>query len=181
MDEKNVAFKKREKIRSKKLSSRVDLTAMVGVSFLLIAFFMLTTAMSRPQSMIIDFPESDYGCDGGCRRYDENRVITILLGDNDEIVYYMGLLNYPIVAPKNIKYGKEGIRKELLMRKKVVLEYSTAIGRPKSGIIVIIKPSKKSNYRNLVDILDEMAITNIDTYTIVNDFTPDEAKLLETK
>ena len=47
--------------------------------------------------------------------------------------------------------------------------------------IVIIKPSKKSNYKNLVDILDEMAIADIQTYVIVNDYTPDETKLLAAK
>jgi hypothetical protein len=37
-------------------------------------------------------------------------------------------------------------------------------------MIVIIKPSKKSNYKK-VDILDEMAISDVPTYTIVNDFS----------
>ena len=48
-------------------------------------------------------------------------------------------------------------------------------------MIVIIKPSKKSNYRNLVDILDEMAITGVPTYAIVNEFTPEESKLIENR
>jgi biopolymer transport protein ExbD len=62
-----------------------------------------------------------------------------------------------------------------------VLEYSAAKGKPKNGIIVIIKPTKKSNYRNLIDILDEMAIVGVETYAIVNEFTPEETKLLEGK
>jgi biopolymer transport protein ExbD len=90
----------------------------------------------------------------------------------------MGLLATPIAGPKEISYGKEGIRKELLKRKKSVLEYT---GKKDKGMIVIIKPSKKSNYRNLVDILDEMAIVDVPTYAIVNDFTPEELKLLEGK
>jgi hypothetical protein len=45
-------------------------------------------------------------------------------------------------------------------------------------MIVIIKPSKKSNYRNLVDVLDEMAITDVPTYAIVNDYSPEEKKLI---
>ena len=51
----------------------------------------------------------------------------------------------------------------------------------KKGLIVLVKASKKSTYRNLVDILDEIAITNVPTYAIVNDFTPEETKLLEGK
>jgi biopolymer transport protein ExbD len=93
------------------------------------------------------------------------------------------LLATPVAggAPKDFVYGKEGIRKELLSRKQSVLAYSTAKGKPKNGMIVIIKPSKKSNYRNLVDILDEMAIVEVPTYAIVNEFTPEEQKLLEGK
>ena len=114
-------------------------------------------------------------------KVDENRTMTIMLGDNNKLVYYMGLLATPIAGPKDITYGKNGIRKELLKRRKSVLEYSAAKGKPKNGIIVIIKPSKKSNYRNLVDILDEMAIVDVPTYAIVNDFSPEEQKLLEGK
>jgi len=48
-------------------------------------------------------------------------------------------------------------------------------------MVVIIKPSKKSNFKNLVDSLDETAIADISTYVIVNDFTPEESKLLALK
>jgi hypothetical protein len=58
----------------------------------------------------------------------------------------MGLLETPIAGPKDISYG-EGVRKELLKRKEEVLAYSTAKGKPDQGMIVIIKPSKKSNYK----------------------------------
>jgi len=93
------------------------------------------------------------------------------------LVRYVGLLATPVSggAPKDFAYGKDGIRKELISRKEAVLQYT---GNKDKGMIVIIKPSKKSNYRNLVDILDEMAIVNVPTYAIVNDFTPEETKLL---
>ena len=83
-----------------------------------------------------------------------------------------------IAGPKDISYGKEGIRKELMKRKISVVEYT---GNKDKGLIVIIKPSKKSNYRNLVDILDEMAIVGVPSNAIVNDFSPEELKLLEGK
>ncbi|MNR56878.1 hypothetical protein D3C85_1775450 [compost metagenome] len=56
-----------------------------------------------------------------------------------------------------------------------------SVGKPKSGVIVIIKPSRKSNFKNLVDILDEMKIAKIDTYAIVDEYTLEESKLLASK
>jgi hypothetical protein len=52
-------------------------------------------------------------------------------------------------------------------------------GLNKEGLIVIIKPTKKATYRNLVDILDEMAICKVPTYAIVNDIPPEEQKLVD--
>ncbi len=169
------------KVRSKKQNSKVDLTAMVDLAFLLITFFMLTTTLSKPQSMSLGLPDKED--DPNKKKdvkVDENRTMTIMLGDNDKIVRYVGLLATPVAggAPKEFTYGKEGIRKEILSRKKSVLAYSTAKGKPKNGIIVIVKPTKKSNYRNLVDMLDEMAIAGVETYAIVPEFSPEEAKLL---
>jgi biopolymer transport protein ExbD len=175
---------KDKKVRSKKQNSKVDLTAMVDLAFLLITFFMLTTTLSKPQSMNLGLPDKE---DDKTKekpiKVDENRTMTILLGENNKLVRYVGLLATPVAggAPKDFVYGKEGIRKELLARKASVLAYSTAKGKPKNGMIVIIKPGKKSNYRNLVDILDEMAIVDVPTYAIVNDFSPEEKKLLEGK
>lgn len=169
------------KVRSKKSGSKVDLTAMVDLAFLLITFFMLTTTLSKPQSMSLGLPDKEDKPDPKNQvKVDENRTMTILLGDNDKLVRYVGLLATPVKggAPKYFSYGKGGIREELLARKKLVLEYT---GNKDKGMIVIIKPSKKSNYRNLVDILDEMAIVDVPTYAIVNDYTPEEKKLLEGK
>ena len=169
------------KVRSKKSGSKVDLTAMVDLAFLLITFFMLTTTLSKSQSMSLGLPDKEDKPDPKNQvKVDENRTMTILLGDNDKLVRYVGLLATPVKggAPKDFSYGKGGIREELLARKKLVLEYT---GNKDKGMIVIIKPSKKSNYRNLVDILDEMAIVDVPTYAIVNDYTPEEKKLLEGK
>ena len=166
------------KVRSKKQNSKVDLTAMVDLAFLLITFFMLTTTLSKPQSMNLGLPDKDPDKDKNKDvKVDENRTMTILLGDNDKLVRYVGLLATPVSggAPKDFDYGKDGIRKELLSRKEAVLQYTR---NKEKGMIVIIKPSKKSNYRNLVDILDEMAIVNVPTYAIVNEFTPEESKLI---
>ncbi|CAM3922966.1 MULTISPECIES: biopolymer transporter ExbD [Flavobacterium] len=176
--------KKGGKVRSQKLNAKVDLTAMVDLAFLLITFFMLTTTLSKPQSMSLGLPDKDPTKDNVDMKVDENRTMTILLGADNKLVYYVGLLATPIGGPKDLAFGRDGIRKELLSRQKSVLAYSAALGKPKNGLIVIIKPSKKSNYKNLIDILDEMAIVGVGdfgNYAIVPEFSPEEQKLLEGK
>ncbi|MWB96349.1 biopolymer transporter ExbD [Flavobacterium sp. GA093] len=170
-----------KKVRSRKLNSRVDLTAMVSVSFLLIIFFMVVGELSKPKMMDFGSPERSCGPDLGCNNPDQTRILTIILDDNDKMITYLGLIDSPVQNPKEIKYGKDGIRKELLSIDKKVHQYSAGMGQPERGVTVIIKPSKKSNYGNLVDILDEMNITGINSYAIIDDFTPKETELLASK
>ena len=166
-----------KKVRSKKSNSKVDLTAMVDLAFLLITFFMLTTSLSKPQSMDLGLPDKDEKVDTDIK-VDQVRTMTIILGDNNKIKWFHGLLDAPEPngKPTDATYGKNGIRAEILKRIKSI---PVATGSPKKGMIVIIKPTKKSTYRNLVDILDEMAICDVPTYAIVNDITPEEMKLVE--
>lgn len=166
---------KGKKVRSKKQDAGVDLTAMVDLAFLLITFFMLTTSLSKPQSMPLAMPDKDPDKKDNVElTVADDRSMTILLGEKNQILWYMGQTSEPLEGPTVEKYGKNGIRKELLSKvKSVVAKY----GDPKKGLIVIIKAAKKSNYRNVVDILDEMAITKVPTYAIV-DITPEDNALL---
>ena len=171
--------KKGGKVRSKKQNSKVDLTAMVDLAFLLITFFMLTTSLSKPQSMNLALPDKQKDEEPTKdMKVDERRTLTIILGENNQIQWFHGLLATPLAGPKADTYGKNGIRKEVL---KLVKEVPQLTGDPKKGLIVIIKPTKKSTYRNLVDILDEMAISGVETSAIVNEITPEELKLVEKK
>jgi biopolymer transport protein ExbD len=171
-----------KKVRSKKLNTKVDLTAMVSVSFLLIIFFMVTIELAKPKVMEYGMSNcNDRYPDVECNKPDENRILTVLLDDNNKMITYMGLLYSPIQNPKKVEYGKNGIRKELLVIDKKVHEYSAEMGKPQIGVTVIIKPSKNSNYGNLVDILDEIKITGIKSYSIIDYYTPEESKLLASK
>lgn len=167
------------KVRSKKQNSKVDLTAMVDLAFLLITFFMLTTSLSKPQSMNLAMPAKDKPEDEKIKPLpvDQRRTVTIILGDNNKMKWYHGLLAEPEPngKPQDAAYGADGIRKVLLERVKSVPQVT---GDAEKGLIVIIKPTKKSNYRNLVDILDEMAICDVKVYAIVNDFSPEENTLV---
>jgi len=46
------------------------------------------------------------------------------------------------------------------------------------GMILLIKPSEESRYKNMVDILDEMNITNMQRYALVP-ITPTDKELIK--
>ena len=169
------------KVRSKKANPSVDLTAMVDLAFLLITFFILTTTLSKPQSMNLAMPDEPKIDDPTPPETPAWRTLTIVLGANDKLAWYSGGLDNPVDGPTVSTYGKAGIRDLIINKKKLVDARNKAGGRDleKEGITVIIKPSEKSNYKNFVDILDEMAITGIKKYATV-DMTDADVKLLET-
>lgn len=167
------------KVRSKKQNSKVDLTAMVDLAFLLITFFMLTTTLSKPQAMDLGLPDKNTDDQPETKiKVDQRRTMTIVLGAKDKIEWFHGLLEAPEPGGKPTKstHGREGIRKEILKR---VASVPQVTGNKDKGLIVIIKPTAKSSYKNLVDILDEMAICSVPTYAIVNDFSPEEKALAD--
>jgi len=157
------------KVRSKKQSTRVDLTAMVDLAFLLITFFMLTTTLAKPQAMDVTMPDKEVKDEQELTVAD-NRTMTILLGANNRLEWYMGLVTNPLTPPQVDNFGRNGIRKALLEYSKKVI---ASTGDPEKGLIVLIKPSDQSNYRNFVDILDEMKVSNITRYAIVEISDPD--------
>ncbi|MEJ7693161.1 biopolymer transporter ExbD [Daejeonella sp.] len=157
------------KVRSKKQSTRVDLTAMVDLAFLLITFFMLTTTLAKPQAMDVAMPDKD-DKDQQELTIADNRTMSILLGANNRVEWYMGLPDNPLTSPQVDNFGRNGIRKALIEQSKKVI---AATGDPEKGLIVLIKPSDQSNYRNFVDILDEMKVSNITRYAIVEITIPD--------
>lgn len=174
--------KKGGKVRSKKSNPGVDLTAMVDLAFLLITFFILTTTLSKPQSMDLALPDNTKQDDSNPPETPAWRTLTVVLGKNDKLVYYIGTTDQPYVdaeingKPKLNVYGGKGIRKALVEHNKYV---QSRVDNPKTqGMMVLIKASKSANYKNLVDILDEMAIVKPFSYSIV-DVTPGDLKMLE--
>ena len=167
------------KVRSKKANGKVDLTAMVDLAFLLITFFMLTTSLSKPQSMPLGMPEKPKPNEKE-ETIDvaDNRSMTILIGENNKMMMYMGKFDAPLEAPAVYGFGKDGIRKKII-EKQVMLK-QTESDPKKQELIVIIKQNKKSTYKNMIDILDEMAITNVKIYAIVA-IENNENALLEKK
>src|ERR1039457_7217998 len=78
--------------KSKKLSTRVDLTPMVHLGFLLITFFIFTTTMSQPTAMRLFLPK-DADKPEDQNKAKESGAFTILLGRDNNVFYYEGILN----------------------------------------------------------------------------------------
>jgi len=164
--------KKRGHVRAKKMSTRIDMTPMVDLGFLLVTFFILTTTMTKPKAMQVVMPDKDVKDTSEMSKIRASEAMTILLGGNDKVYYYYGIENPQI---QSTDYKK--IRDTLIAHNNYVLGLEAANGWDKKGVIVLIKPTNDSKYENLVDMLDEMKITNIKSYAIV-DVTTDELAMI---
>jgi biopolymer transport protein ExbD len=166
--------KKKSKVRSKKSNPRIDMTAMVDLAFLLLTFFVLTTSINKPNVMPVVIPPKTDGKEVDPPKVAESKILNVVLGDKDKVYYYTGLLNIesnklPEILTTN--YAADGLRKVLFDRKKDV---AAQFGNEKE-LIVLIKPSDKARYANIVDVLDEMNITEVKKYTLA-DLSDDEKK-----
>ena len=161
--------KKKGGVRSKKMSTRIDFTAMVDLGFLLITFFMLTTTLQKPQTMQIVLPEKDNLKKEDQDPVKESKVLTILLGKNDKVYWYRGITK-PVLDSTD--FSATGVRKVILDAKEDVKKQfgmdTNAEGEEKSHLVILIKPNDQSVYKNMVDALDEMAITGVSKYVLMD-------------
>ena len=149
--------------KAKKLSTRVDMTPMVDLGFLLITFFIFTTTMSQPTAMTLFLPK-DVEKQEDQNKVKESGAFTILIGGNDHLFYYEGL------DPTQLKSTTfKKIREEIIKKKQ---------STNPEDLVMIIKPSEEATYKNTVDILDEMTISEIKRYAMV-DISPQEFELVK--
>jgi biopolymer transport protein ExbD len=166
---------KGKKKGTKKASTRVDLTPMVDLAFLLVTFFMLTTTFSKPQVMDIVMPVKDK------EQQEEQKInqtelrqseaMTVIIGGKDTLVYYFGLdtaktFSIPDFEPRN-KDAYEKLR-AAIAKKQNELETDDDPKTKKVNLFVVIKPTDRSSYQNLVDVLDMMNFTEVKKYAIVD-------------
>jgi biopolymer transport protein ExbD len=147
-----------------RIAARVDLTAMVDLAFLLITFFMMTTTFAKPKVMPVVMPDKDGPVSGPVAA---SRTMTVCLGKNNKVMWYLGEATNPVIKPAVVGYGKAGIRKAISDTRQYVQQKS---GKP---MMVLIKAADASKYENLVDAIDELEITKIDRYAIVDIAKPD--------
>lgn len=154
--------------KQKKKLIRVDMTPMVDLGFLLITFFMFTTNFTKPNVMDLGLPAKGDPPSGPIVMDQENQV-TFILGKDNRVFYHQS--NATDLNTNNLKETDfSGIKIS-----KIIAEAYKNAPRPEN-FTVIIKPTDEANYKNFVDMLDNLAIAKKERYGVA-DIKPWETKV----
>lgn len=161
-----------KKVRTKKMSTRVDLTAMVDLGFLLITFFMLATTMNKPKTMEVNKPAKEEEKDDKPEpAIKMSKTATLMLGAKNKLYAYVSPDAIDLdteLTVDSIDYSPKGLRKFIQRRQE---EVGQQWGDP-DLLFVMIKPLPSSSVKNIVDVLDEMTISEVKRYAIMEPNDP---------
>ncbi|MDZ4663478.1 MAG: biopolymer transporter ExbD [Bacteroidota bacterium] len=192
------------KKRAKKQSTRIDMTPMVDLAFLLLTFFVLTATFSKPKSMELTFPAPP-PID---KKQDEvKNGITFLLSKDDRIFYYEGefkvaddAVKGPKTTLKELNFSRESLRKYLLDKSKVMQDQILAlktkfeknqlvdtaykrmvrdVKADQKSYTYLIKTDDKATFKNVIDVIDELNYNAVGKYVMVDILKPELDLVLE--
>lgn len=157
--------------KSKKKSTRVDMTPMVDLGFLLITFFVLVTTFNKPSAMDLNLPAKDKEEQEDTPEIKASKVVQFVLGADNKLYHFRGIDNIEVdsidfSASRNVRSVIEAREKE------VIAQWGS-----RDSILLFIKPMHASKYRNMVDILDEVNIAQIQRFALV-DFTEADSLMM---
>lgn len=144
--------------RAKRLSTRVDLTPMVDLGFLLITFFIFTTTMAEARATRLIMPTDEVT--KVPPTYSEEKTLTFILAGKERLYFYEGIFNG---TAHQVSYQHE--LRNIIVQKKQAMQ---AAGHKESELLVLIKPTVESTFKNTIDVLDEMLICDVKRYMIVD-------------
>lgn len=155
--------------KAKKLSTRVDMTPMVDLGFLLITFFIFTTTMSTPNTTRLIMPKDEKDPEKQTE-VKQSGALTILMAKDNNLYYYEGQMEGDGSNFKSTTYKE--IRDVIQKKKKDVMQLGRGLGYHADSLdkdlVVVIKPNSDATYKNTVDILDEMTINNIQRFALID-------------
>lgn len=149
--------------KQSKKSTKVDMTAMVDVAFLLLTFFILTTTLAKPSAMELQKTPKTDNEEERTKDVAESKVMTLILGSDDKIRYYQGITD-AVVKTTDFSKIRDVVEKHIKSRSDLCRDVGNTPGC--WDPIFVIKPHKTSKYRNMVDILDEMRIIDAPKYAL---------------
>lgn len=137
----------------------IDMTPMVDLGFLLISFFVITTELTKPTALDLAVPK-----DGAPTPVGESVSLTFLVDGNSQVYYYEGDAGRAIGENRVFRthYASTGLRAVITQKQKSL----DADLKNRDDLTVIIRPAISASYRNVVDILDEMTITQVKRFTL---------------
>ena len=198
--------KKGGKKRAKKQSTRIDMTPMVDLAFLLLTFFVLTSTFSKPKSMELTFPVPPE------KEAEQQKIkngITVLLTKDDRIFLYEGEFRAadapegPKTQLKELSFAQMGdnsLHQYLLDKNKWLHEqiksldtkltnkqiadttYKRMVKEAKANKetpTFLIKTDDKATYKNVIDLVDELNINMVGKYVVVDMIKPELDLLTE--
>jgi biopolymer transport protein ExbD len=164
MAEVQIASKKVKGVkRMKKLSTRVDLTPMVDLGFLLITFFIFTTTMAKSKGIQLTMPDTKPTTEPS--KYPQDKTLNVVL-ENDAVYYYKG------TSVENAHQCSMKEVRDVIMKEKEYVARKYGDGKQ---LLVLIKPTDNASYQNFVDMLDEILINDIKRYMVVDTSAEDVA------
>jgi len=161
--------------RTKKLKIRVDMTPMVDLGFLLIAFFVMTTQMSQPSVVNLNMPKEGPGS-----KLADSDALTVLLGADNKLYYYHGDWKKASEAGQIVETNfleMTGLGKIIREKQKMLDVVNKKEKR--DGLMLLIKPGAEASYQNVIDALDEALINAVKKYAILK-MEPEESEWMKT-
>ncbi len=191
------------KKRAKKQSTRIDMTPMVDLAFLLLTFFVLTATFSKPKSMELTFPAPP---DPNQKQDAIKNGITFLLSKDDRIFYYEGEFRAADddkgtkTQLAELNFSQGSLHKYLLDKNKAMHEQIKALDAKhknnqlsdttfkrmvrerkadKESYTFLIKTDDKATYKNVIDVIDELNINVVGKYVMVDILKPEMDLIIE--
>jgi hypothetical protein len=142
------------------------MTPMVDLGFLLITFFVFTTTMSTPKGTDLFMPKEDLTHP---QQLHNSLALSLLLDDNNKVYYYNGDFKEAANANKifETNYSTYGGIGKIIRQKQKDIDASGKFSDGKKGMMLLIKPTAGSVYKNVIDALDEAVINDVRKYAIV--------------
>lgn len=152
---------------------RVDMTPMVDLGFLLMISFMISSYLAKPNMIKLNMPEFKHNESSssvtGCFL---TKPFYLILGKNNRVFWHdVNEMDLTIHNFKEVNYGLQ-LRELIIQQRKEALN--------ERGFNAIIYATDYANYKNVVDVLDEMAIVKQDRY-ILADIHPKQKMIYEAK
>ena len=185
-----------QKKRAKKGSTRIDMTPMVDLAFLLLTFFILTTTMYKPSTLQLTYPVPPEEQQPEPPKK-VNNALTMFLTKQDQILYYVGGFkpetqlthsNFKDIRKVLVEMNRPSVERinELTRQfneKKITEEVFDSLKnmsqKQEDALYVIIKPDPDARFRNVIDMVDEMDISGVGKFAVQDVIKPEEMALVD--